>query len=118
MMWDGFERYSYVHFWCRADLPRGVPNSPAYQQKCAAQKETGRVEEHGDKKLFHQLDARSQKRFLVLKHITKEVRGNFENLPYSSQPMLESISEKDGRAAGDLSDTAGYEPAVSDLYEL
>jgi hypothetical protein len=71
-----------------------LPKLSSYQKNVRLKKKREESEEQGDKKLFHHLDARSQKRFLVLKHITKEVRGNFKNLPYSSQPMLESIQKK------------------------
>lgn len=71
-----------------------VPNLPAYRKSIRSKKKRERHEEKGDKTLFHRLDARSQKRFLVLKHITNEVRKNFETLPYSSQGMLDHIRNK------------------------
>ncbi len=71
-----------------------VPNLPAYRKNIRLKKRKEQTEVNGDKTLFHQLDARSQKRFLVLKHITKEVRKNFETLPYNSQGMLDHIRKK------------------------
>src|SRR6056297_330111 len=71
-----------------------VPNLPAFRKSIRLKKKKERTEVNGDKNLFHGLDARSQKRFLVLKHITKEVRKNFESLPYSSQGMLDHIRNK------------------------
>ena len=71
-----------------------VPNLPAFRKSVRLKKKKERHEVNGDKNLFHGLDARSQKRFLVLKHITKEVRKNFETLPYSSQGMLDHIRNK------------------------
>jgi hypothetical protein len=72
-----------------------VPKLAGLAKKCTAQK-TQRTEpkRSGDKRLFYQLDARSQKRFLVLKHITKEVKKNFDTLPYTSKGMLEHIEKK------------------------
>lgn len=71
-----------------------VPKLPAYQQSVRLKKRKEKDEESGEKLLFHNLDVRSQKRFLVLKHITKEVGQNFSQLSYGSQPMLEHIQKK------------------------
>ncbi|WP_083750063.1 hypothetical protein [Rhodohalobacter halophilus] len=71
-----------------------VPNLPSYRKNIRLKKKKERNEVNGDKTLFHGLDPRSQKRFLVLKHITNEVQKNFETLPYSSQGMLEHIKNK------------------------
>jgi hypothetical protein len=71
-----------------------VPRLPAFQKNIRLKKQKEKSEDSGDKMIFHQLDARSQKRFLVLKHITKEVSKNFDTLPYSSKSMLEHIQTK------------------------
>ncbi|NBB76711.1 MAG: hypothetical protein GVY02_04970 [Bacteroidetes bacterium] len=71
-----------------------VPKLPAYQKNIKMKKRQERADESNDKSIFYQLDARSQKRFLVLKHITKEVKSNFDNLPYTSKGMLEHIENK------------------------
>ncbi len=71
-----------------------VPRLPAYQKSVRHKKKKEQTEDLGDKLLFHQLDARSQKRFLVLKHISKEVKKNFESLSYSSKSMLGHIQQK------------------------
>jgi hypothetical protein len=71
-----------------------VPRLPSYQKNIRHKKKKEETEDAGDKKVFYQLDARSQKRFLVLKHITKEVKKNFESLPYSSKAMLTHIEQK------------------------
>ena len=71
-----------------------VPRLPAYQNSVRHKKKKEQTEDLGDKLLFHQLDARSQKRFLVLKHISKEVKKNFESLSYSSKSMLGHIQQK------------------------
>lgn len=71
-----------------------VPKLPAYQKSVKMKKRKEQSDESNDKIIFYQLDARSQKRFLVLKHITKEVEQNFDTLPYSSKGMLEHIQKK------------------------
>ncbi len=71
-----------------------IPKLPSYQKSIRLKKRKEQNEESGDKLLFYQLEARSQKRFLVLKHITKEVKKNFDTLPYTSKGMLEHIENK------------------------
>lgn len=71
-----------------------VPKLPAYQKSVKLKKRKEQSDESNDKIIFYQLDARSQKRFLVLKHITKEVEQNFDTLPYTSKGMLEHIQKK------------------------
>jgi hypothetical protein len=71
-----------------------VPRLPSYQKSVRHKKKKEKTEDSGEKMRFYQLDARSQKRFLVLKHITKEVKKNFETLPYSSKSMLSHIEMK------------------------
>ena len=71
-----------------------VPKLPAYQKSVKLKKRKEQTDESTDKTIFYQLDARSQKRFLVLKHITKEVEQNFDTLPYTSKGMLEHIQKK------------------------
>jgi hypothetical protein len=71
-----------------------IPKLPSYQKNVRLKKRKEQNEESGDKLIFYQLEARSQKRFLVLKHITKEVKKNFDNLPYTSKGMLEHIQNK------------------------
>lgn len=71
-----------------------VPRLPAYQKNVHLKKRREVSDENTDKQLFYQLDTRSQKRFLVLKHITKEVKSNFDTLPYTSKGMLHHIEKK------------------------
>ncbi|TVQ06029.1 MAG: hypothetical protein EA359_01860 [Balneolaceae bacterium] len=71
-----------------------IPKLPSYQKSVRLKKRKEQNEESGDKLIFYQLEARSQKRFLVLKHITKEVKKNFDTLPYTSKGMLEHIQNK------------------------
>lgn len=71
-----------------------VPNLSSYRQSVIRKKRREKSEINGDKTIFHQLDVRSQKRFLVLKHIASEVKSNFSTLPYSSRGMLDHIEKK------------------------
>lgn len=71
-----------------------VPQLPAYRKNVQLKKKREQVQDTGDKSIFYTLDARSQKRFLLLKHITKDVKKNFDTLPYSSRGMLEHIQKK------------------------
>lgn len=71
-----------------------VPQLPSYRKKVRLKKKRERTQDTGDKDIFYSLDPRSQKRFLLLKHITKDVKKNFDTLPYSSRGMLEHIQKK------------------------
>lgn len=71
-----------------------VPQLTSFRRSVTQKKQKERMEDKGDKAIFHQLDGRSQKRFLVLKHITAEVKRNFSNLPYSSRGMLGHVEKK------------------------
>ncbi|TVR17113.1 MAG: hypothetical protein EA391_05850 [Balneolaceae bacterium] len=72
-----------------------VPRLPSYQKNIRLKKEKEEQQQgSNEKQIFYRLDAKSQKRFLVLKHITKEVKKNFDTLPYTSKGMLEHIQNK------------------------
>lgn len=71
-----------------------VPNLSSYRQSVIHKKKQEKMDDEGDKALFYQLDVRSQKRFLVLKHIASEVKQSFSNLPYSSKGVLKHIEKK------------------------
>lgn len=71
-----------------------MPQLQSFRRSVEMKKRREKSEDEGDKTVFHQLDARSQKRFLVLKHITAEVKKNFSTISYTSQGMLENIQKK------------------------
>ncbi len=72
-----------------------VPRLPSYQKSIRLKKEKEEQKQtSNEKQIFYRLDPKSQKRFLVLKHITKEVKKNFDTLPYSSKGMLGHIQNK------------------------
>jgi hypothetical protein len=47
-----------------------------------------------EKELFYDLDTRSQKRFLVLKHTSDKIQSNFDKFPYTSKGLTGSIQQK------------------------
>ncbi|MEX0609856.1 MAG: hypothetical protein WD016_08150 [Balneolaceae bacterium] len=71
-----------------------VPKLPRFRKKQELKKIKERHAANNEKELFQSLDSRSQKRFLVLKHLAKLVKENFEKLPYSSQGLLDNIGKK------------------------
>lgn len=73
-----------------------VPRLPRFRKNVKLQKLRERNSEDEEKTVFQELDQKSKKRFLVLKHLTKLIKENFDKLPYSSQGLLENIRKKIG----------------------
>ncbi|MFP8487946.1 hypothetical protein ACKGJO_02515 [Gracilimonas sp. Q87] len=71
-----------------------VPKLPRFRKKLELKKIKERHAANNEKELFQSLNNKSQKRFLVLKHLAKLVQENFEKLPYSSQGLLDNIGKK------------------------
>ena len=71
-----------------------IPKMPRFKKRLELKKIKERNATSNDKNMFQALDAASQKRFLVLKHLAKLVQDNFSKLPYSSQGLLENINKK------------------------
>ena len=71
-----------------------VPRLPSFQKWVKIRKLKERKSEMIDKELFSQLDPVTQKRFLVLKHLSKLIKENFDKMPYTSQGLLNSIQNK------------------------
>lgn len=71
-----------------------VPRLPRYQKSVRMRKLRERNEAMEERIVFQELDRKSQKRFLVLKHLSKLIKQNFDKLPYSSQGLLENIRNK------------------------
>lgn len=71
-----------------------VPKLPAYQKNVRLKKKSRQSAGNSEKELFFRLETRAQKRFLMLKHIAKEIRHNFKTLPFSTGSMLEHIEKK------------------------
>ena len=73
-----------------------VPRLPRFRKNVKLQKLRERNSEDEEKNVFQNLDQKSKKRFLVLKHLAKLIKENFDKLPYSSQGLLENIRKKIG----------------------
>lgn len=73
-----------------------VPRLPRFRKNVKLKKIRERNSENKEKNTFQELDKKSQKRFLVLKHLAKLIKENFDKLPYSSQGLLENIRNKIG----------------------
>ncbi|MDX1672205.1 MAG: hypothetical protein R3211_07670 [Balneolaceae bacterium] len=71
-----------------------VPQLPRFRKQIKLKKMRERSSEAEEKTVFQELDQKSQKRFLVLKHLAKLIKENFDKLPYSSQGLLENIRKK------------------------
>jgi hypothetical protein len=71
-----------------------IPGMPRFRQNVKARKQKERSAGDEDKILFEQLDRKSQKKFLTLKYLTKNVEENFDKLPYTSQGLLDNIKNK------------------------
>lgn len=71
-----------------------VPQLPRFRRHIKIRKLKEMRHEPDDKEMFEELNPVNQKRFLVLKHLSKVIKENFDKLPYTSQGMLESINKK------------------------
>lgn len=71
-----------------------VPRLPRFRKNIKLRKIREQNPAAREKTTFQELDRKSQKRFLVLKHLTKLVKENFDKLPYSSQGLLDNIRKK------------------------
>lgn len=71
-----------------------VPKLPRFRKNIKLKKLRERNPAAEQKSTFQELDQKSQKRFLVLKHLAKLIKENFDKLPYSSQGLLENIRNK------------------------
>ncbi|MFU8812500.1 MAG: hypothetical protein ACNA78_05995 [Balneolaceae bacterium] len=71
-----------------------MPQLESFRRSVEMKKRREQNGEPNNKAVFHRLDARSQKRYLVLRHIASEIKKNFEQLAYTSQGMLDSIRKK------------------------
>lgn len=71
-----------------------VPRLPRFKQRVKMRKIRNRDSEDEEKMVFQQLDSKSRKRFIVLKHLSKMIKQNFDKLPYTSQGLLDNIRKK------------------------
>ncbi|TVQ13230.1 MAG: hypothetical protein EA364_07055 [Balneolaceae bacterium] len=68
-----------------------LPRSAAFQKHVNVRKFREKTDQFEEKRIFRELDGKSQKRFLVLKHISGLVKQNFQKMPYDSQGLLDNI---------------------------
>ena len=71
-----------------------VPRLPRFRKNVKLKKLRERNSAAEEKNVFQNLDEKSRRRFLVLKHLAKLIRENFDKLPYSSQGLLDNIRKK------------------------
>lgn len=71
-----------------------VPRLPRFRKSVKFKKLREQSPANNDRTVFQELDQKSKKRFLVLKHLAKMIKANFDKLPYSSQGLLENIRNK------------------------
>lgn len=71
-----------------------VPNLPNFRKAIDTRKARERKKAEESTSMFQSLDRDSQQRFLVLKHLSKLIKENFQKLPYTSQGLLDNISSK------------------------
>jgi hypothetical protein len=71
-----------------------VPRLPRFRKNVKLRKLRERSAASEERSVFQGLDQKSKKRFLVLKHLAKLIKENFDKLPYSSQGLLENIRKK------------------------
>lgn len=71
-----------------------VPNLPNFRKAVDTRKARERKKADETTTVFQGLDREGQQRFLVLKHLSKLIRENFQKLPYTSQGLLDNIGNK------------------------
>lgn len=71
-----------------------VPRLPRFRKNVKLKKLRERSSANEKKTVFQELDQKGKKRFLVLKHLGKLIKENFDKLPYSSQGLLDNIRKK------------------------
>lgn len=71
-----------------------VPKTAIFQNKVHARLIKAKSQNVEEKELFYNLNAVSQKRFLVLKHISDKIQSNFEKFPITSSPAVKSLNTK------------------------
>jgi hypothetical protein len=71
-----------------------VPRLPRFKRSIRMKKIRERGSAGEEKLIFQELDSKSKRKFLVLRHLAKLIKQNFEKLPYSSQGLLDNIGKK------------------------
>lgn len=71
-----------------------VPRLPRFKRNVKMKKLREKGNDEEEKLIFQELDPDSRRRYLVLRHLSKLIKENFEKLPYSSQGLLDNIRKK------------------------
>ncbi|MCC5933038.1 MAG: hypothetical protein LAT75_02530 [Candidatus Cyclonatronum sp.] len=71
-----------------------VPRQPRFQKYINLRTFKERNSRFDERRIFGELSEASQKRFLVLKHITGLIRKNFEKVNYSSQGIIDNLTTR------------------------
>lgn len=71
-----------------------VPRLPRFRKNIKHKKLRQRDPADEERNMFHGLDQKTKKRFLMMKRLQELIKENFDKLPYSSQGLLENIRSK------------------------
>lgn len=71
-----------------------IPRTARFQKYINLRSFKERNSKFNDRKVFGQLSEQSQKKFLILKHISSLIRDNFKKMPYTSQGLLDNINTR------------------------
>ncbi len=71
-----------------------IPKSDYFRKLVQRSKLQERNAAREEKDLFQSLDTKSQKRFLILRHISDRIRENFDKFPTTSQGLASAIKNK------------------------
>jgi hypothetical protein len=71
-----------------------IPKSDYFRKLVQRRKLQERNSAREEKDLFYSLDTKSQKRFLIMKHISDRIRENFDKFPSTSQGLATTIKGK------------------------
>ncbi len=71
-----------------------VPRMERFQKSVKMRKLREEHTMNKDRQVFQRLDSSSRRRFLVLKHISNQIKQNFAQLPVSSRVLLDNITTK------------------------
>jgi hypothetical protein len=71
-----------------------IPKTDAFKKYVLSRAVKEKPNKLQEKELFYNLETQSQKRFLVLKHISDKIQSNFNKFPYTSKGLTGSIQQK------------------------
>lgn len=71
-----------------------IPRQPRFQKYINLRTFKERNSRFDERRIFGELSEASQKRFLVLKHITGLIRNNFEKVNYTTQGIVDNLTTR------------------------